>query len=112
MPDLVPLRVPAIWRFATVLVALVLTTPDGSARYSQPPSVREDLDALIGLLQQKVVDRAAVAKRVTSLKTTESLDDIMAVYKPTKSGGIGYDPAKKGPGDGIEKRLIELGTKK
>ena len=102
-------RLPASW--ATVFVALVLTTKDGTA---QPPAaVQADIDEVVKLLRAKKVDRVALAKKVAAIKDTHELNDLMVkAYKPTKSHGIGYDPKKKGPGDGIEKRISDLGTRK
>jgi hypothetical protein len=97
----------------TVVAALALMSGDGPALAFQPFSVREDIEEVVKLLQQKKVDRAALAKKVAAIKGKYGVDDLMAkVYKPTKRDGIGYDPAKRGPGDGIEKRIIDLGTKK
>ena len=94
-----------------VVLALVLMTGEGSARY-QSPEARADLEDLVKLLRNKVIDQAAVTKKVTAIKNKHDLEDLMAVYKPTKGKGAGYDPAKKGLGDGIEKRIIDIGTKK
>lgn len=100
-------RLLASW--ATVFVALVLMTNDGTA---QPAAVQADIDEVVKLLRAKKVDRAALAKQVAAIKGKHGLDDLMVkAYKPTKSGGIGYDPAAKG-GDGIEKRVSDLGTRK
>ena len=75
--------------------------------------VQKDLDDLVQVLRAEKVDRAKVKKMAENLKQTYALEDLMAkVYKSTNGDGIGYDPAKKGPGDGIEKRIIDLGTKK
>ena len=98
-----------------VVLALVLMTGEGSARY-QSPEARADLEDLVKLLRNKVIDQAAVTKKVAAIKNKHDLEDLMAVYKATTSKvsslrGAGYDPAKKGPGDGIEKRMIDLGKK-
>ena len=98
---------------ATLLAALVLTIGDADARRFQAAGVQKDTEDLVQLLRSDKVDRAKVNALVTAMKTNHELVDIMKkVYKPTKSKGIGYDPAKKGPGVGIEKRLDELGTRK
>ena len=57
-------RLLASW--ATVFVALVLMTNDGTA---QPPAaVQADIDAVVKLLRAKKVDRAALAKQVAAIK--------------------------------------------
>jgi Cytochrome C' len=96
---------------ATVFTALVLMRGDGSARHFQPPAVRDDIEEVVKLLQQKVVNQAQVAKKVKAIKGKHSLEDLMAIYKPTAKKGIGWNPAKKGKGDGIESRIHALGKK-
>ena len=97
---------------ATMLAAFILTMGDANGGYFQPADVRKDLDDLVALLRAARVDQKKVKAVVGAMEKKHSLDDLMAVYKPTKSKGVGYDPAKPGPGDGIEKRLVDLGTKK
>ena len=98
---------------ATLIAALILTIGDANARRFQAANIQKDLEDLVHLVSAKKVNQAKVNAQVAAMQKNHSLVDIKAmVYKPTKLEGIGYDPAKKGPGDGIEKRLIDLGTKK
>ena len=96
---------------ATLLAALILTLGDAEARRYQAASVQKDLDELVELLRAKKVNQAKVKAQVAAMQKNHELEDIMNVYKPTKSKGIGWNPAKKGVGDGIETRIFALGTK-
>ena len=98
----------------TMCLALLLTIGNAKARnfYEDAP-FQKDLDALVALLKSDKVDEAKVKALVATIKkNNEDLNDLMAIYKPTKSKGLGWDPAKKGKGDGIETHIISLGTKK
>ena len=98
----------------TMCLALLLTIGNAKARnfYADTP-FQKDLDALVALLKSDKVDEAKVKSLVAGIKkNNEDLNDLMAIYKPTKSKGLGWDPAKKGKGDGIETHIISLGTKK
>lgn len=97
---------------AMAFAALALTAGNGTTHAFQPPAVGDDIEEVVKLLRQKKVDRVAIAKKVAAIQKKHDLNDIMAkVYKPTRLMGIGYDPAKPGQADGIEKRLIDLGKK-
>jgi cytochrome c556 len=97
----------------TMCLALLLTLGDAKARYFADAPFQKDLDALVELLKSDKPDQAKVKAAVAAIqKKNDDLNDLMAIYKPTKSKGLGWNPAKKGPGDGIEKRIIDLGTKK
>lgn len=96
---------------ATLLAALILTIGDADARWFQVAGVQKDLDQLVELLRAKKVNQAKVKAQVAAMQKNHELEDIMKVYKPTKSKGIGWNPAKKGVGDGIESRIFALGTK-
>ena len=98
----------------TLLLALLIATGNAKARYFyQQADFQKDLDALVTELKNAKVDQAKVEKIVANIKkNNDDLNDLMAIYKPTKSKGLGWNPARKGMGDGIEKRIIDLGTKK
>lgn len=95
---------------ATLLAALMLTICDADARRYQPAGVQKDLDELVELLRAKKVNQAKVNSLVAAMQKTHELYDIMNVYKPTAKKGFGWNPAQKGKGDGIETRIIALGT--
>jgi hypothetical protein len=98
---------------ATAFTALALMTGGGPARALLPPAVGADIEDFARLLRKKGVDRDTLARRAAAIRERhDDLNDLMAIYKPTKSKGLGWNPNKKGPGDGIEKRIIDLGTKK
>ena len=98
----------------TMCLALLLTIGNAKARnFYEGGAFQKDLDALVKLLEDDKPDEAKVKALVATIKkNNEDLNDLMAIYKPTKSKGLGWNPAKKGMGDGIEKRIIDLGTKK
>ena len=97
---------------ATLLASLILTIGDADARRFQAAGVQKDLDELVELLRAKKVNQAKVKAQVAAMQKNHELEDIMNVYKPTHRMGIGYDPANRRPGDGIEKRLSDLGTRR
>ena len=98
----------------TMCLALLLTIGNAKARnFYEGGAFQKDLDALVKLLEDDKPDEAKVKALVATIKkNNEDLNDLMAIYKPTKSKGLGWDPAKKGKGDGLETHIINLGTKK
>jgi Cytochrome C' len=98
----------------TLCLALLLTIGNAKARYFyEEAAFQKDLDALVTLLKSDKVDGAKVKTLVDTIKkNNDDLNDLMAIYKPTAKKGIGWDPAKKGPGDGIEKHIIGFGKTK
>lgn len=94
----------------TLALAVGLLTGDGQAYYVSD-DMKKDLDDLVAAIKG---DDAAKVKKLTGAmkQKNDDLNEWMGIYKPTKSKGIGYDPDKKGPGDGIEKRIIDLASKK
>ena len=101
---------------ATMLFALVLTTGNATARnLYRADGVYDDIDAIVKELKAAKVDEAKVKAAVAGIKKKhEDLSELMTVYKPTgaKVKGIGWDPANKGKGDGIETHINDLAGKK
>ena len=98
----------------TMLFALILTTGNAKARnLFDDAAIQKDLDALVSLLKEDKVDEAKVKAAVADIKKKhDDFGDLMKVYKPTKSKGLGWTPGKKEKGDGIETHINDLGTKK
>ena len=98
----------------TLCLALLMMIGNAKARFfDEDASFKKDLETLVTLLKSDKVDQAKVKTLVAAIqKKNDDLNDLMAIYKPTKSKGLGWNPAVKGTGDGIEKHIIDLGTKK
>jgi hypothetical protein len=100
----------------TMLLALVMLTGNATGRYfDEIADAQKEVQKLYDLIDsgKGKVDSAKAAAIAKQIKNKfDDLNLSMSIYKPTKNKGIGYNPAKKGPGDGIEKRLTDLATKK
>src|SRR5262245_32490379 len=79
----------------------------------------DDDDKLIAAAQKDVMEltkAVAAGKKVDPdklkeiKKTYEELNHLMAIYKPRDKKGRGIGP--KGPGDGIELKLVNMGKRK
>lgn len=102
----------------TLLFALILATGNAAARDDKEVAdAQKELEKVYELIKDGhasgKIDQKKLENMSKQIKAKfEDLNLVMSIYKPSKRGGLGFNPAKKVPGDGIEKRINDLATMK
>lgn len=105
-------------RFLTaggVLLLALAFAANAPARYfDEIEDARKDVTQLAKMYADAKgkIDEAKVKAITAAIKKKyDDMGPLMSIYKPSDKKGVGFNPAKKGKGDGMEKRIIDLGKR-
>ncbi len=95
-----------VWTAAATLAALIglIYAANSSSAGEENKALKASVMKVAGAI--KAGDMALAKKLATPIgKKAESMEDVMGLFGPKKSGGFGFGP---GPTDGIDRKLREV----